>query len=38
LFDEPPPVQTAWPFFPMIMAVLVSWHCGKTPSAEMIAF
>ena len=31
-------VKTRCPFLPITMAVPVSWHIGKIPPAEMLAF
>ena len=31
-------VNTCWPFLAMTRAVPVSWHIGKIPPAEMLAF
>ena len=36
--SSPPPVNTNCPFLPLIIAVPVSWHMGKTPPAAMLAF
>ena len=33
-----PPVHTRSPFFPMTIAVPVSWHIGSTPPAAILAF
>jgi len=35
---SPPPVTTSSPFFPLTIAVPVSWHEGSTPPAAMHAF
>jgi hypothetical protein len=36
--SSPPPVNTYWPFLPMMIAVPVSWQPGRTPAAAMPAF
>ena len=36
--SSPPPVNTIWPFLPLMIAVPVSWHIGSTPPAATDAF